>query len=88
MAAYEYGVHNINLIDAIIGGYAGSAEGAAVITIASFLLSLTIYRASISLCHPAHNKWVSTSPPESIWAENLVGQAFARNAPIITIGDV
>jgi methylamine--corrinoid protein Co-methyltransferase len=88
MASYEYGVHNISLVDAIIGGYAGGPEGAAVVTIAAFILGLIVNRASISLCHPAHNKWVSTSPPESIWAENLVGQAFARNSPIITIGDV
>lgn len=88
MASYEYGVHNINLIDAIIGGYAGGPEGAAVVTIAAFILGLLVNRATISLCHPAHNKWVSTSPPESIWAENIVGQAFSRNSPIITIGDV
>lgn len=88
MAAYEYGVYNINLVDAIIGGYAGGPEGAAVVTIAAFILGLIVHRASVSLCHPAHHKWVSTSPPESIWAENLVGQAFARNSPIITIGDV
>jgi len=88
MAAYEYGVYNINLVDAIIGGYAGGPEGAAVVTIAAFILGLIVNRASVSLCHPAHNKWVSTSPPESIWAENLVGQAFARNSPIINIGDV
>jgi methylamine--corrinoid protein Co-methyltransferase len=88
MAAYEYGVYNINLVDAIIGGYAGGPEGAAIVTIAAFILGLIVNRASVSLCHPAHNKWVSTSPPESIWAENIVGQAFARNAPIITIGDV
>jgi len=88
MSSYEYGVHNINLVDAIIGGYAGGPEGAAVVTIAAFILGLIVYRASVHLCHPAHNKWVSTSPPESIWAENLVGQAFARNSPIINIGDV
>jgi methylamine--corrinoid protein Co-methyltransferase len=88
MAALEYGVYNINLVDAIIGGYAGGPEGAAVVTIAAFILGIHTNRASVSLCHPAHNKWVSTTPPESIWAENIVGQAFARNAPIITIGDV
>jgi hypothetical protein len=88
MAAYEYGVYNINLVDAIIGGYAGGPEGAALVTIAAFILGQHVCRASVSLCHPAHNKWVSTSPPESIWAENLVGQAFARNSPIIIIGDV
>jgi methylamine--corrinoid protein Co-methyltransferase len=88
MASYEYGVHNINLVDAIIGGYAGGPEGAAIVTIAAFILGLLVNRAEISLCHPAHNKWVSTSPPESVWAENIVGQAFARNSPIITIGDV
>jgi methylamine--corrinoid protein Co-methyltransferase len=88
MAAYEYGVYNINLVDAIIGGYAGGPEGAAVVTIAAFILGLIVHRASVSLCHPAHNKWISTSSPESIWAENLVGQAFARNSPIIIIGDV
>jgi len=88
MASLEYNVYNINLVDAIIGGYAGGAEGAAVVTIAAFILGLIVTRAAVSLCHPAHNKWVSTSPPESIWAENIVGQAFARNAPIIIIGDV
>ncbi len=88
MAAHEVGVYNINLVDAIIGGYAGGPEGAAVVTIAAFILGLIVNRAAISLCHPAHNKWVSTSPPQSIWAENLVGQAFARNSPIINIGDV
>jgi methylamine--corrinoid protein Co-methyltransferase len=88
MAALECGVYNINLVDAIIGGYAGGPEGAAVVTIAAFILGIHTNRASVSLCHPAHNKWVSTTPPESIWAENIVGQAFARNAPIIIIGDV
>ncbi|HJW91435.1 MAG TPA: monomethylamine:corrinoid methyltransferase [Anaerolineales bacterium] len=88
MGALEYDVYNINLVDALIGGYAGGAEGAAVVTIAAFILGLLVTRASVSLCHPAHNKWVSTSPPESIWAENIVGQAFARNAPLIIIGDV
>jgi hypothetical protein len=88
MGCLEYGVYNINLVDAIIGGYAGGPEGAAVVTIAAFILGLIVTRSSISLCHPAHNKWVSTSPPESIWAENIVGQAFARNSPLIIIGDV
>jgi methylamine--corrinoid protein Co-methyltransferase len=88
MASYEYGVYNINLVDAIIGGYAGGPEGAAIVTIAAFILGLIVNKSVVSLCHPAHNKWVSTSPPESIWAENLVGQAFARNSPIINIGDV
>jgi methylamine--corrinoid protein Co-methyltransferase len=88
MAALEHGVYNINLVDAIIGGYAGGPEGAAVVTIAAFILGIHTNRASVSLCHPAHNKWVSTTPPESIWAENIVGQAFARNAPLIIIGDV
>jgi len=88
MGSYELGVHNINLVDAIVGGYGGGAEGAAIVTIAAFMLGLIAYRAVISLCHPTHNKWVSTSPPECIWGENIVGQALSRNAPIITIGDV
>jgi len=88
MAGLEYGVYNINLVDSIIGGYAGGPEGAAIVTIAAFILGTIVCQASISLCHPAHNKWVSTSPPESIWAENIVGQAFARNSPLIIIGDV
>ena len=88
MGAYELGVHNINLVDAIVGGYGGGAEGAAIVTIAAFMLGVIAYRAVISLCHPTHNKWVSTSPAECVWAENLVGQALSRNAPIITIGDV
>jgi len=88
IASLEYNVYNINLVDAIIGGYAGGPEGAAVVTIAAFILGLIVCDASVSLCHPAHNKWVSTSPPQSVWAENIVGQAFARNSPLIIIGDV
>ncbi len=88
MAGLEYGAYSINLVDAIIGGYAGGPEGAAIVTIAAFILGLIVTRSSISLCHPAHNKWVSTSPPESVWAENIVGQAFSRNSPLIIIGDV
>jgi methylamine---corrinoid protein Co-methyltransferase len=88
MSSYEYGVYNINLVDAIVGGYAGGPEGAAIVTIAAFILGQIVCQASVSLCHPAHNKWVSTSPAPCVWAENIVGQAFARNAPIITIGDV
>ena len=88
MSSYEIGVHNINLVDAIIGGYAGGPEGAAIVTIAAFILGLLVNRSVVSLCHPTHNKWVSTSPPESIWTENIVGQAFSRNSPLIIIGDV
>ncbi|MCQ5376912.1 MAG: monomethylamine:corrinoid methyltransferase [Candidatus Methanomethylicia archaeon] len=84
----EYGAFNCTLVDPIIGGYAGGPEGVAVCFVASFLLGRAMYRSEFHVCHPIHFKYMSTSAPECMWNLNIVGQAMARNAPFIIMGDV
>jgi methylamine--corrinoid protein Co-methyltransferase len=84
----EYGALNVTLVDPIIGGYAGGPEGVAVCFVASFLLGRTMYRSEYHVIHPIHFRYVSTSAVECMWNLNIVGQAMARNAPFILMGDV
>jgi methylamine--corrinoid protein Co-methyltransferase len=84
----EYGAFNVTLVDPIIGGYAGGPEGVAVCFIASFLLGRAMYRSEYHVCHPIHFRYMSTSAVECMWNLNIVGQAMARNAPFIIMGDV
>ncbi|MDD1776139.1 MAG: monomethylamine:corrinoid methyltransferase, partial [Candidatus Methanomethylicus sp.] len=84
----EYGAYNCTLVDPIIGGYAGGPEGVAVCFVASFLLGRAAYKSEFHVCHPIHFRYMSTSAPEGMWNLNIVGQAMARNAPFIIMGDV
>ncbi|MCS7098615.1 MAG: monomethylamine:corrinoid methyltransferase [Candidatus Methanomethyliaceae archaeon] len=84
----EYGAYNVTLVDPIIGGYAGGPEGVAICFIASFLLGRLLYKSEYHICHPIHFRYVSTSAVECMWNLNIVGQAMARNAKFIIMGDV
>lgn len=84
----EYGGFNVTLVDPIIGGYAGGPEGVAVCFVASFLLGRAMYGSEYHVCHPIHFRYMSTSTVECMWNLNVVGQAMARNAPFIIMGDV
>ncbi|MEM0285764.1 MAG: monomethylamine:corrinoid methyltransferase [Candidatus Methanomethylicaceae archaeon] len=84
----EYGAYNVTLVDPIIGGYAGGPEGVAICFIASFLLGRLLYKSEYHVCHPIHFRYVSTSAIECLWNLNIVGQAMARNAKFIIMGDV
>ncbi len=64
-AALENGVHVATLTAPMIGGWAGSAEGAAICGAAEVLLGAICHSSTIVVLHPVHM--------------NLVGQAFARN---------
>jgi methylamine--corrinoid protein Co-methyltransferase len=83
----EYGVVNASLPCVIVGGMGGSPPGCAVINVASFILSNLVALADYHICHPIHIRHVATSTREVLWVENVVGQAFARNAPCIMVMD-
>ncbi|MDI9644655.1 MAG: monomethylamine:corrinoid methyltransferase [Candidatus Verstraetearchaeota archaeon] len=85
---YEYGAHNVTLVDPIIGGYAGGPEGVAICFVASFILGRAMYGSDYHVCHPIHFRYMSTSAPECMWNLSVVGQAMARNAQFIIMGDV
>lgn len=84
----EYGGLNGNLPNPIVGGYAGGPEATLITAVASFMLGTVTNQAHLHLCHPVHIRYTSTSTPEVMWVECLVGQTFSRNTNLIILGDI
>ena len=84
----DYGMRNASLATVMVGGLGGDAPGAAVVQIASLLLANLVCRADYHLLHPIHIRHVATSTIPVMWVQSAVGQAFARNAPCIIVGDI
>lgn len=84
----EYGGLNGNLPNPIVGGYAGGAEATAVTAVAAFILGTLVNQAHLHLCHPVHIRYTSTTTPETMWVECMIGQAFSRNTDLIILGDI
>ena len=84
----EYGVHNASLPCVIVGGLGGDAPGSAVVNVASFILSNLICLSDFHILHPIHIRHVATSTRDVLWVENIVAQAFTRNAPCIILSDI
>lgn len=84
----EYGMRNAALYCVIVGGLGGDAPGSAVVTVASFLVGNLTNLADYQLLHPIHMRHVATTTREVLWVENIVQQAFARNAPCIIVTDI
>jgi methylamine--corrinoid protein Co-methyltransferase len=84
----DYGMINASLACVIVGGLGGGAPGSAVVTVASFLVANVICRAGYHLLHPIHVRHVATSTRDVLWVTGIVGQAFASNAPSITVADI
>ncbi len=84
----EYGMLNASLVCVMVGGMGGDAPGAAVVNVASFILGNLTARADYQILHPIHLRHVATSTRSVMWVENIVQQAFARNAPCIIVTDI
>lgn len=84
----EYGMPNAALVCVIVGGMGGDAPGSAVVNVASFILGNLTCLTDYQLLHPIHMRHVATTTRSTMWVENIVQQAFARNAPCIIVTDV
>ncbi|GAB4454035.1 MAG: monomethylamine methyltransferase MtmB [Anaerolineae bacterium] len=84
----EYGMRNASLPCVIVGGLGGDAPGSAVVNVASFIVANLTCLADYHLCHPIHIRHVATTTRSVMWVENIVQQAFARNAPCIIVSDI
>ena len=84
----EYGVRNASLPCVIVGGLGGDAPGCAVVNVASFILANLVCLADYHILHPIHVRHVATSTRAVMWVENIVAQAFSRNAPCILVSDI
>jgi len=87
MTGYEYPAFTTSLIDPIIGGFGGGAEGAAVVLAAAVILSRAAYGVDMHCLHPIHNKYISSTTKEAMWVDSIVGRAFANNSPICMLAD-
>jgi methylamine--corrinoid protein Co-methyltransferase len=87
MTGYEYPAFTTSLIDPIIGGFGGGAEGAAVVLAAAIILSTAAYGVDMHCLHPVHNKYISSTTKESMWVDSIVGRAFANHAPLALLAD-
>jgi hypothetical protein len=81
VTAVENGVHVATLLAPMIGGWAGNAEGAAVVGTAACLLAAVAYDATLVVYHPVHTslKNGATTHRETLWVQSISGQAMARN---------
>jgi len=81
VAAVENGVHVATLLAPMVGGWAGSPEGAAICGTAETLLGAISHSSTIVVNHPVHMslKNGATTHRTTLWIESVIGQAFARN---------
>lgn len=81
VAGLENGLHIACLLAPMIGGWAGPAEGAAIVGTAEILLAAVAYDATIVVNHPVHMslKNGATTHPQTLWVQSISGQAVARN---------
>lgn len=63
----------------ILGGYAGGADGLAVVNTAYSLHGILVIRATYHLIYPIHMTYVCSSHPDVLWATSVSTQAIARN---------
>ncbi len=68
----------------IYGGYAGRAEGTAIVETAHHLMGLTVYQASFQQSFPFHLHFTSNSGREMLWVVSVTHQAVSRNSRILT----
>lgn len=84
----SYGGIPVSLIEPVIG-YAGGPDSAAIIGVATVILSSLVYGAKYHLLGP-----VTVRPPscttnrECLWVENAVGQALARNTKMLITNNI
>jgi hypothetical protein len=80
----NYGCFIGNLTGSIYGGYAGRAEGVAVLETAYHLMGLTIYQANFQQSFPFHLHFTSNSGREMLWLISVTHQAVSRNSRILS----
>lgn len=66
------------------GGFAGGAEGTAILETAYHLMGLTVYQANFQQSFPFHIHFTSNSSREMLWVVSTLHQAVSRNSRILS----
>ncbi len=78
------GMHIVNLMTPLIGGLGGGAEGTAVVTVASHIMGAVCYSVAYHDMGHMSLRWSHNTDRLGLWIYAIVGQAIARNTPMIT----
>jgi len=69
----------------VYGGYAGGAEGTAIVTVAEHLMGLMVYQADWYLAFPVHAIYTANSSRELLWVRNVSAQAISLNTNLLSL---
>lgn len=69
----------------VYGGYAGGAEGTAIVTVAEHLMGLMVYQADWYLAFPVHASYTAGSSRELLWIKSVSAQAISLNTNLPSI---
>jgi methylamine--corrinoid protein Co-methyltransferase len=83
----QFGCFTGSLTGPIYGGYAGRAEGTAVLQVAYHLMGLLVHQAHYQMNFPFHIHYTSGTTRELLWVASASHQAVARNSKIISVSN-
>jgi len=70
----------------VFGGYAGGAEGTALVMVAFYLAGMLLFQGNYHLTGPVHFRYGCSTTREIIWAFSAAGRAASRNTRYPAIG--
>lgn len=79
----QYGSFGGSLTGAIYGGYAGGAEGTAILQAAYHLKGLLVHQCQFQQNFPFHLKYGTNTGREMLWIVSVFSQAVARNTHLV-----
>lgn len=83
----QFGCFTGSLTGPIYGGYAGRAEGTAVLQVAYHLMGLLVHQAHYQMNFPFHIHYTSGTTRDLLWVASASHQAVARNSKIISVSN-
>jgi methylamine--corrinoid protein Co-methyltransferase len=83
----QFGCFTGSLTGPIYGGYAGRAEGTAVLQVAYHLMGLMVHQAHYQMNFPFHIHYTSGTTRELLWVASASHQAVARNSKIVSVSN-
>lgn len=69
----------------ILGGYAGGAEGTAIVSTAYILMGILVFMGNYQLTFPVHFRYGCSSPRDILWAVATSCQAASKYIPMPVI---
>ena len=83
----QFGCFTGSLTGPIYGGYAGRAEGTAILQVAYHLMGLLVHQAHYQMNFPFHIHYTSGTTRELLWLASASHQAVARNSKLISVSN-